>query len=125
MRTTSQAKSGMSSMRIGTAGSRFSGAFLKTQIPVKPKTNYIFSLYAKGSPDGSVLPTLQWYAGKSLIRLDQATGTMLNGAWRLITLYVTSPEGAQTVLPTIVLSGTPTSVYVDSVRVVRGGPGSC
>jgi hypothetical protein len=68
-RTTSEAVSGVSSMEIATAGSRFSGAFHRTRIPINPKTNYTFSFYAKGSSGETVvLPLFNGTPGAARLR---------------------------------------------------------
>ena len=121
--TTARAASGKASMRISPGGSSFAGAYTG-KIEVEQKTNLILSFFIKGSPGQRVLPTLEWFAGDSLIRLDQPITTLTRRSWQLITYAITSPDGIDGVVPAIALAGTSTSTfYVDSVRLVVGGPG--
>ena len=125
-RTTEGAARGEASLSVETSDALFSGAFLTTEIPVEPATSYVFSFLARASTPQPVFPTVQWFDGESLTRLDQPPAVTVGRSWTPVVFAVTSPERVGHALVAVTLAGRQRETFeLDAARFAVGGPGRC
>jgi Carbohydrate binding domain len=125
-RTTERAARGEASLSVETSDTLFSGAFLTTRIPVEPGTSYVFSFLARAPSPELVLPTVEWFDGESLTRLDQPPGVTVGGSWTPVVFAVTSPEHVDHAIVAVALAGRQRATFqLDTARFAAGGPGGC
>ncbi len=125
-RTTERAARGGASLGVETGDAPFSGAFLKTRIPVEPGSSYVLSFLARAPSRERVLPTIEWFDGESLTRIDQPPGVAVGRSWTPVVFAATSPEGAGHAIVAVALAGKrPASLQLDAVRFARGGRRLC
>jgi hypothetical protein len=125
-RTTERAARGEASLNVETSDALFSGAFLTTRIPVEPGTSYVLSFLARASSRERVLPTVEWFDGESLTRLDQPPGATVGRSWTSVVFAATSPERVDHAIVAVALAGERRATFqLDAVRFARGGQRGC
>lgn len=125
-RTTERAARGGASLSVETSDTLFSGAFLTTKIPVEPGASYVFSFLARAPTPERVLPTVEWFDGESLTRLDQPPGVTVGRSWTPVIFAVTSPERVDHAIVAVALAARPRVTFeLDAARFAAGGPAGC
>ena len=125
-RTTGRAARGGASLNVETSDAPFSGVFLRTRIPVEPGTSYVFSFLARAPSRERVLPTVEWFDGKSLTRLDQPPGVTVGRSWALVVFPATSPARVDHAIVAVALAGGRRATFqLDAARFAPGGRRGC
>ena len=125
-RTTERAARGKASLSVETSDTSFSGAFLMTRIPVEPGTSYVLSFLARVSSRERVLPTVEWFDGESLTRLDQPPGVTVGPSWTPVTFAATSPKRVDHAIVAVAVAGGQGATFqLDAARFAPGGERGC
>ena len=125
-RTTERAAQGEASLSVETSDTSFSGAFLTTAIPVEQSTSYVLSFLARAPSPERVLPTIEWFDGESLTRLDQPPGVTVGRSWTPVVFAATSPKRVDHAIVAVVLAGGQRATFqLDASRFASGGERGC
>jgi hypothetical protein len=125
-RTTERAARGEASLSVETSGTPFSGAFLTTGIPVEPGTSYVLSFLARAPSPERVLPTIEWFDGESVTRLDQPPGVAVGRSWTPVVFAATSPKRVDHAIVAVALAGGQLATFqLDAARFAPGGEHGC
>ena len=73
-----------------------------------------------------VIPTVEWFEGESLTRLDQAPDVTVGESWTPVAFAATSPERVDHAIVAVAIAGGRRATFVlDVARFAAIGPGGC